>query len=178
MSRTTTAFESQLPHLPSANGNCRAKRVLQRGETSVDGDVRPVRAETWTAHGCSSRQEYSRGTGTNQNAVRRFMRCHVTELPERLRFEVQSLTKAEEKRLVDMSEFEGSGFCSCWKFAKTIRPALENQIVQWKSERHPEFSYEPDPTFECEHILAVRRHISNRLVQQVRKAYPDDNRLP
>lgn len=100
----------------------------------------------------------------------------VLELGERLRYEVQSTTKAGENRLVDMGENEGAGQCSCWKFAKHIKTALEQDIARWRASGKSEpFTYLSSEMFECEHIRAVRRYLSNRLIQTIREAHPDDN---
>lgn len=96
----------------------------------------------------------------------------IIELQERLRFQVNSTTLACSTRLVDLGEFEGSGMCSCWKFARQIRPQLEQHLGKWKGKPG---TYVPEARHQCEHLMAVRFHLANRLVQQVRLAYPDDN---
>lgn len=102
------------------------------------------------------------------------MRAHVTELSERLRFEVLSLTTPDEKRLVDMGEYEGSGQCSCWLFARQIKQLLEQDIAQWKSTGGKPGTYVPREMYQCDHILAVNHYLANQLVQTVRMAFPDD----
>lgn len=97
---------------------------------------------------------------------------NVIELNERLRYEVQSTTLAGARRLVDMAEFEGNGCCSCWKFARMIRPQLEKHVAQWRGKPG---TYIPEDRHQCEHIRAVIIYIANRLIQHVRLQYPDDN---
>lgn len=96
----------------------------------------------------------------------------VIEIAERLRFEVKSTTRAGERRLVDMCQFNGNGECSCWLFAKQIRPQLEEHLKNFHGN---EFQYIPEDRHQCDHIKAVNHYLANRLVQQVRKAYPDHN---
>lgn len=102
------------------------------------------------------------------------MRAQVTELSERLRFEVQSLTTEGDKRLVDMCEFEGNGQCSCWMFARQIKLLLEEDIALWKSTGGKKGAYVPREMYQCDHIQAVNHYIANKLVQRIRLAYPDD----
>ena len=98
----------------------------------------------------------------------------VIEL-DRLTFAVTSTTKAGDTRHVDMGENEGHGICSCWRFTKHIRKALEDDIVKWRATKKKGDDYDPNPMFDCEHLALVRRFLSNKLVQAIRKAYPDDN---
>lgn len=93
----------------------------------------------------------------------------VLELQERLRFLVVS---SGNEYLVDKAEFQGSGCCSCWNFAKSIRPQLEQTVAAWRG--HPG-TYVPEERHFCEHIKAVNSHLANRLVQSIRLAYPDDD---
>lgn len=98
----------------------------------------------------------------------------VIEL-DRLSFSVQATTKAGEDRLVDMTEYQGSGFCSCWFFANQIRGPLEDDIKQWRAKGGEPFTYVPNDRYQCDHIRAVRVFLSNRVVQAVRKQFPDDD---
>lgn len=97
----------------------------------------------------------------------------VIELNERLRFEVLSTTRAGDDRLVDMGQFEGNGECSCWTFCKQIRGPLDQHIIEWKADGGKPFTYQPADRYQCEHIKAVKSYLANRLVQQVRKQFPD-----
>lgn len=99
---------------------------------------------------------------------------------DRLRFHVISSTEAGTERLVDMGEFEGSGCCSCWFFARQIKPQMEHHILSWQTAFGVELprkpgTYVPEERHECPHILAVKRYIANKLVQAIRLRYADDN---
>jgi hypothetical protein len=89
----------------------------------------------------------------------------------RLVFQVSSTTPGGDPRTVDMGKYRGSGQCDCWTFLNQIRKAVEAYLAEHRSKP---FDYVPIERHQCVHIQAVNRHLANRLVQEVRKAYPDD----
>ena len=98
----------------------------------------------------------------------------IEEETGRLVFRVKSTTRAGETRVVDLCELEGNGSCDCWVF-KGMRSVIEQDIKAWELNGGQPGTYEPREWLRCVHITACVHHVANRLVQQIRKAFPDDN---
>ena len=90
----------------------------------------------------------------------------------RLVFLVQSSTKTEEQRTVDLAKYEGSGECDCFFFKRQIRPILEQHISQ--SSFKP-FGYQPEDRHQCLHIRAAKDYLINKVIQGIRKQWSDHN---
>lgn len=88
---------------------------------------------------------------------------------DRLRFEVQSSTRAGESRFVDMAENRGYSKCDCFRWRKGIQPALDEYL----KDRDPSLPPEVLERFTCLHVECVRNYLALKLVQAVREQYPD-----
>ena len=95
----------------------------------------------------------------------------VTQIPgERFRWYVHSETEGDAEHVVDLTENNGNGQCSCRDFETRCGPAFYRNgknIIPY--ERDEKGKLNKDRTI-CKHINAVRNHLFNSLLPDMVKA--------
>ena len=56
-----------------------------------------------------------------------------------------------------------------------MKRPLEEDAAKWLAAGGDPFGYTPHIRYQCIHIQSCLSHVANRLIQTVRRAYPDDN---
>jgi len=84
---------------------------------------------------------------------------------EPLRYYVHSETVGDETHVVDLTENDGNGNCSCTDFAMRRQPMLRQTgtIVQFERGRDGKIV---SNTTECKHISAAKHHLATSVAKE------------